>query len=104
MTRYMLPEFWIPSSHRDAPHRLRPHCPSQTVIDFGLAHFSVSPEDRAVDLYVLERACGSAHSDISPGFFDAILRGYLSALSDPKPVAAKFEAVRQRGRKRLAFG
>jgi TP53 regulating kinase and related kinases len=76
------------------------------VIDFGLAHFSVSPEDRAVDLYVLERACGSAHSDISPRFFDAILRGYLACLAPDvaKPVAAKFEAVRQRGRKRLAFG
>ena len=31
------------------------------LIDFGLASQSVSDEDRAVDLYVLERAFGSTH-------------------------------------------
>uniref|UniRef100_A0A915N4X3 non-specific serine/threonine protein kinase n=1 Tax=Meloidogyne javanica TaxID=6303 RepID=A0A915N4X3_MELJA len=30
-------------------------------IDFGLSKFSQKPEDKAVDLYVLERALTSAH-------------------------------------------
>lgn len=56
-----------------------------------------------MDLYVLERACSSAHSD-RPLLFDGILRGYMASVRDPKPISAKFEQVRQRGRKRLAFG
>lgn len=31
------------------------------MIDFGLSYVSNNPEDMAVDLYVLERAIGSAH-------------------------------------------
>nr|CAD2164943.1 unnamed protein product [Meloidogyne enterolobii] len=31
------------------------------LIDFGLSQFSQKPEDKAVDLYVLERAIKSAH-------------------------------------------
>jgi len=73
------------------------------MIDFGLSHFATSPEERAVDLYVLERACGSAHSDM-PGLFEGILAAYLAAAREPRPVQAKLEQVRQRGRKRLAFG
>lgn len=36
-------------------------CGLQTLIDFGLASVSSSVEDRAVDLYVLERAFISTH-------------------------------------------
>ena len=32
-----------------------------TIIDFGLSYFKESAEDRAVDLYVLERAFKSTH-------------------------------------------
>lgn len=33
----------------------------QVLIDFGLSYVSVMPEDKAVDLYVLERAFSSTH-------------------------------------------
>lgn len=36
------------------------HC-YQVLIDFGLSYVSVMPEDKAVDLYVLERAFSSTH-------------------------------------------
>lgn len=35
---------------------------SQILIDFGLSFISSIPEDKAVDLYVLERALLSMHS------------------------------------------
>lgn len=34
----------------------------QVLIDFGLSFTSTLPEDKAVDLYVLERALVSMHS------------------------------------------
>ena len=36
---------------------------AQVMIDFGLSYNTTLPEDRAVDLYVLERAFGSAHAE-----------------------------------------
>jgi TP53 regulating kinase-like protein len=36
------------------------------LIDFGLGSTSTLPEDKAVDLYVLERALLSMHSSIGP--------------------------------------
>lgn len=43
------------------------HCaaslPPQVLIDFGLAYNSTIPEDKGVDLYVLERAFASAHAE-----------------------------------------
>lgn len=35
----------------------------QVLIDFGLSALSGIPEDKAVDLYVLERAFNSLHAD-----------------------------------------
>ena len=35
----------------------------QVVIDFGLSYNSTIPEDKGVDLYVLERAFASAHAE-----------------------------------------
>jgi len=37
--------------------------PLQVVIDFGLSYNSTIPEDKGVDLYVLERAFASAHAE-----------------------------------------
>jgi hypothetical protein len=37
-------------------------CCLQVLIDFGLSYNSIIPEDKGVDLYVLERALTSAHS------------------------------------------
>lgn len=36
---------------------------TQVLIDFGLSYNSVIPEDKGVDLYVLERAFASAHAE-----------------------------------------
>lgn len=40
--------------------------PSQVMIDFGLSQNSSLPEDKGVDLYVLERAFLSAHAEQGP--------------------------------------
>lgn len=41
-------------------------CGAQVVIDFGLSSNSIIAEDKAVDLYVLERAFTSAHASCGP--------------------------------------
>ena len=41
-------------------------CARQVVIDFGLASSQPLPEDKAVDLYVLERAFISTHPNSQP--------------------------------------
>lgn len=71
-------------------------------IDFGLSKRDVVIEDKAVDLYVLERAISSSHPD-SEDFFKAIIKGYLS-IGEANAVLNKLEEVRQRGRKRTMVG
>lgn len=73
------------------------------LIDFGLASTSVSEEDRAVDLYVLERAFGSTHPRTEP-LFSAVLEGYSDSFKAAKSVLKKLEDVRMRGRKRSMIG
>ncbi|KAJ6632760.1 EKC/KEOPS complex subunit bud32 [Pseudolycoriella hygida] len=73
-------------------------------IDFGLAHYGQSTEDKGVDLYVLERALLSAHSSV-PTIFDIILQSYkLHNSNGAADVISKFEDVRARGRKRTMVG
>jgi TP53 regulating kinase-like protein len=45
-------------------------------IDFGLSFISSQSEDKAVDLYVLERALLSTHSSQAKLMFEKILEGY----------------------------
>lgn len=45
------------------------------MIDFGLAYTSSLVEDKAVDLYVLERAFASTHPDSQP-LFASVLKAY----------------------------
>ncbi|KAK2615439.1 hypothetical protein N8I77_002193 [Diaporthe amygdali] len=73
------------------------------IIDFGLASQSQSEEDRAVDLYVLERAFLSTHPRTEK-LFGEVLAGYASAFKGSKPVLRKLEDVRMRGRKRSMLG
>lgn len=73
------------------------------VIDFGLATQSQSEEDRAVDLYVLERAFLSTHPRTEK-LFGEVLAGYAQAFKGSKPVLRKLEDVRMRGRKRSMLG
>lgn len=76
------------------------------LIDFGLSSFEASPEDKGVDLYVLERAFLSSHPN-SQDVFDYILFAYKNYVTDKvacKEVIAKLDEVRLRGRKRTMVG
>ena len=77
------------------------------LIDFGLATQSIQDEDRAVDLYVLERAFGSTHPRQEDWFDQEVLQsqeGYRGAWGGSKVVLKKLEDVRLRGRKRSMVG
>lgn len=75
-----------------------------TLIDFGLAQVSKMTEDRAVDLYVLERAFLSTHSKYSEVLMESVLDGYKEVNNNAKEVLIKYEEVRMRGRKRTMVG
>ncbi|CAK7271174.1 serine/threonine-protein kinase bud32 [Sporothrix epigloea] len=73
------------------------------IIDFGLASQSSSDEDRAVDLYVLERAFGSTHPR-AEALFEEVIKEYGRTFKQSAPVLRKLEDVRMRGRKRSMLG
>lgn len=73
------------------------------MIDFGLSSYSASHEDKGVDLYVLERALLSTHSNL-PDLFEFILKAYKEANPTSEETIKKFEEVRARGRKRTMVG
>ena len=73
-------------------------------IDFGLSHVAQAPEDKGVDLYVLERAILSTHPR-SEKLFEDILFSYRDTYkSGAKEVSKKLDEVRLRGRKRTMVG
>jgi tRNA A-37 threonylcarbamoyl transferase component Bud32 len=49
------------------------------LIDFGLSYVSNLVEDKAVDLYVLERAFSSTHPDSEP-MFASVLSAYAAQM------------------------
>nr|POE49260.1 ekc/keops complex subunit bud32 [Quercus suber] len=74
------------------------------LIDFGLATQGVHDEDRAVDLYVLERAFGSTHPR-QEHFFQDVLTAYEKEMGKSgRLVLRKLEDVRMRGRKKSMLG
>jgi len=74
------------------------------MIDFGLSYVSTMVEDKAVDLYVLERAMLSTHPN-SERLFEKLLGGYAKKMGkNATQVLAKLEQVQQRGRKRSMVG
>lgn len=73
------------------------------LIDFGLATQSSHDEDRAVDLYVLERAFAATHPTAKP-LFREVLRVYADSYRGAKVVLKRLEDVRMRGRKRSMLG
>ncbi|KAK8095617.1 uncharacterized protein PG998_002246 [Apiospora kogelbergensis] len=73
------------------------------VIDFGLASQGSADEDRAVDLYVLERAFGSTHPR-AESLFPVVLEAYKDTFKAASVVLKKLEDVRMRGRKRSMLG
>ncbi|KAF2087243.1 kinase-like protein [Saccharata proteae CBS 121410] len=75
-----------------------------TIIDFGLAAQTVQDEDKAVDLYVLERAFGSTHPE-AEGLFGIVLEAYGSVGGKAgRVVLRRLEDVRARGRKKSMLG
>lgn len=77
--------------------------PTIVLIDFGLGTMQSNIEDKAVDLYVLERAFLSTHPG-SGQIVQAILESYRFSSRKGSPVLNKLEQVRMRGRKRDMFG
>jgi len=74
------------------------------LIDFGLSYVSALVEDKAVDLYVLERAFSSTHPDSEP-LYQTVLDAYSETNpKDWKAVGRKLDEVRLRGRKRSMVG
>lgn len=75
------------------------------LIDFGLSVVSPQLEDKAVDLYVLERALASTHSQHAKFIFDNILKGYeFEYKTNFDQVLDRLNQVRLRGRKRSMIG
>ncbi|PRT53951.1 EKC/KEOPS complex subunit BUD32 [Wickerhamiella sorbophila] len=75
------------------------------LIDFGLASQSANVEEKAVDIYVLERAIASTHPDSANQLVDAVLMGYQAdPTSHTAQVMNRLQVVRQRGRKRAMLG
>lgn len=84
------------------------------LIDFGLSSYSGMAEDKAVDLYVLERAILSTHSLFAEDYNKWLLEGYEETHKQKQygkngtkklvEVIRKLEDVRLRGRKRSMLG
>lgn len=101
----------LPNGHTEQEHPTASNIISQpyevVLIDFGLATQSIQDEDRAVDLYVLERAFGSTHPKQEDWFDQEVLQsqeGYGGAWGGSKVVLRRLEEVRLRGRKRSMVG
>lgn len=80
------------------------------LIDFGLSQQQASVEDKAVDLYVLERAIQSTHPlEASMLLNEIFMPAYSRAAEELKDkfrddVLERLQVVRQRGRKRTQLG
>lgn len=72
-------------------------------IDFGLSFVSTLVEDKAVDLYVLERAFTSLHP-FTEWMFQLLIESYKNENPNSAQVLKRLDAVRLRGRKKVAFG
>ncbi|XP_057702871.1 EKC/KEOPS complex subunit TP53RK [Corythoichthys intestinalis] len=73
------------------------------LIDFGLSYISALPEDKGVDLYVLEKAFLSTHPK-SEVLFETLLKSYTASSKKSGTVIKKLDEVRLRGRKRSMVG
>lgn len=74
-----------------------------TWIDFGLGAQGLQAEDKAVDLYVLERAFISTHPH-SELLVKKVLATYQKESKDGAATIKRLDAVRMRGRKKTCFG
>lgn len=76
---------------------------SLVLIDFGLSYISALPEDKGVDLYVLEKAFLSTHPN-TEALFGELLKSYAASSRKSSTVIKKLDEVRLRGRKRSMVG
>jgi len=67
-------------------------------IDFGLSFVSAKPEDKAVDLHLLDRALESKHHDIYEQCITAALEGYKEGNPGWQEVLDRLDTVQKRGR------
>lgn len=80
------------------------------LIDFGLSLYSALAEDKAVDMYVLERAVLSTHSQHLESYNAWLLQGYedehrrQGGAKRWAETVRRLEEVRTRGRKRSMLG
>lgn len=77
---------------------VEPDTNSINFIDFGLSLFSNKIEDKAVDLFLLDRALESKHYNIYPEVFESVIKSYQASSSEAVDVLKRFEEVRRRGR------
>jgi len=68
------------------------------IVDFGLAFYSKRPEDKAVDLRVLERAVTSTHPTLKEDFMSVMIRCYQQCLVDGERVLERYERISLMGR------
>jgi hypothetical protein len=85
------------SSSSAGPFRVHPNPPSSCKGPAFAPSAGVGRGRRAVDAV-------SADVTTAAGFFAAVLASYLAAVRDSREIGRRYEIVRRRGRKRLAFG
>ncbi len=73
------------------------HQPLIAFIDFGLSFFSDRDEDKAVDLFLCERAIGSTHYELYPKMWNDIIKGYTTS-EHTASVLTRLKQVQDRGR------
>ena len=67
-------------------------------LDFGLSSFSDKVEDKAVDLFLLDRSLESTHSLMYPEIFNKVVEGYKEVNPNAADVLERFSQVKGRGR------
>lgn len=67
-------------------------------IDFGLSFFSEKNEDKAVDLFLLDKALESVHYHHYPGIFEEVLKSYSENYPGSEAVIERLQEVKKRGR------
>ena len=64
------------------------------VIDFGLSFFRKT-EDKAVDLFLLDRALETTHINLYPEIFEQVLEGYQEENPEAKEILERLEIVKK---------
>jgi TP53 regulating kinase-like protein len=69
-------------------------------VDFGLGEKNAELEARGVDLHLLKRALQSTHYQFAEDCFQAVIKGYTTAVGEEeaKDVLAKIREIERRGR------